>query len=95
MQEDLSNRFEQARTIEQQLHQVAQLNRSMATELTSQMEVAERLYTEALVATNNLDSGNIQLRKAAKVKQSSGCTMFGILVCAAAALLVVDYVYPG
>lgn len=67
----------------------------MAVELTSQMEVAERLYTEALVATNHIDSGNINLRKAAKVKQSSGCTMFGILVCAAAALLVVDYVYPG
>lgn len=95
MQEDLSHRFEQARTIEQQLHQVAQLNRSMATELTSQMEVAERMYTEALIATNNIDSGNVNLRKAAKVKQSSGCTMFSILVCAAAALLVVDYIYPG
>lgn len=67
----------------------------MATELTSQVEAAERLYTEALVATNNIDSGNIQLRKAAKVKKSSGWTMFGILVSAAAALLVVDYVYPG
>lgn len=95
MQEDLSHRFEQARTIEQQLHQVAQLNRSMAVELTSQMEAAERLYTQALVATNNIDSGNVHLRKAAKVKQSSGCTMFGILVCAAVALLIVDYVYPG
>jgi t-SNARE complex subunit (syntaxin) len=95
LQEDLSQRYEQTRNIELQLHQVAEMNRTMAMELTSQMEVAERLYTEALSATSNLDRGNVHLRRAANVKKQSGYSMFIILLGAAIALLVIDYVYPG
>lgn len=71
------------------------MNRTMATELSSQMEMAEQMYTDALFATNNLERGNFQLGKAAKVKKDSGCTSFIVLVSAAILLLLVDYVYPG
>jgi t-SNARE complex subunit (syntaxin) len=95
VQEDLSQRYEQTKSIEQNLHQIAEMNRAMATELTSQMEMAEKMYTDALFATTNLERGNVQLGKAAKVKKESGCNSFIVLVAAAILLLLVDYVYPG
>ena len=95
MQEDLSQRYEQTKNIENQLHQIAEMNRTMATELSSQMEMAEQMYTDALFATTNLERGNVQLGKAARVKKESGCNSFIVLVGAAFLLLFVDYVYPG
>lgn len=91
----MSQRYEQTKSIEQQLHQIAEMNRVMATELTSQMEMAEQMYTDALFATTNLERGNVQLGKAAKVKKESGWNSFVVLLVAALLLLVIDYVYPG
>lgn len=77
------------------MHEIAQINRSMASELTTQMEQSEKLYTDAVIATDHLHSGNVQLRKTVAVKKGSGWYLFLTLVGAGFALLVADAVYPG
>ena len=94
-QEVLSKRFEQARAIERQMHEIAQINRSMATELTAQMEQSEKLYADAIIATDHMHSGNVQLRRTVAVKKGSGWYVFMTLVVAGLALLVLDALYPG
>jgi hypothetical protein len=71
------------------------MNRTMAIELSNQMEAAEKLYAEAVAATGFIERGNVQLKRTADVKRSSGWFMFLILVCAGVALLVIDFWYPG
>lgn len=77
------------------MHDVSQLGRSMAVELTSQMEASEKLYRDALVATEHIGQANVQLRKTVAVKKGSGWWLFLLLVAAGIALLVADALYPG
>jgi hypothetical protein len=77
------------------MHDIAQINRTMALELASQMEHAERLYTEALVATEHIHHGNVQLRKTVGVKKGSGWFLFAFLVAAGIILLILDRLLPG
>ena len=95
VQDALRQRFEQARVLERQMHDVSQLGRSMAVELTSQMEASEKLYRDALVATEHIGQANVQLRKTVAVKKGSGWWLFLLLVAAGIALLVADALYPG
>jgi t-SNARE complex subunit (syntaxin) len=95
VQEVLHARFEQTRALEAQMHEVSQLERSMAVELTAQLEQAERLYTDALVATEHLQRGNVQLKKTVGVKRGSGWFLFIVLVGAGVLLLIIDALYPG
>ena len=95
VQEVLNERFEQTRAIERQMHEVAQLHRSMAVELTLQLEQAEKLYSDALIATEHMQRGNVQLKKTVGVKKGSGWLLFWVLISAGLALLVVDWLYPG
>jgi t-SNARE complex subunit (syntaxin) len=95
VQQALTQRFEQTRAIERQMHEIAQTNRSIATELTAQMEQAERLYTDAVIATDFIHRGNVQLKKTVAVKKSSGWFLFVVLLAAGTALLVMDALYPG
>ena len=77
------------------MHEVAAIQRSMAVELTAQVEQAEKLAADALVATEHVGQGNVALRKTVGVKKGSGWLMFGILVAAGVALLIIDHLYPG
>jgi t-SNARE complex subunit (syntaxin) len=95
LQEALHQRFEQTRAIEAQMHDIAQINRTMALELATQMEQAEQLYAEALIATEHLHRGNVQLKKTVGVKKGSGWFLFAFLVIAGVILLILDTLMPG
>ena len=95
VQEVLNKRFDQAQSIERQMHDIAQIHRTMAVELSAQMEQAEKLYTDAVIATEHLHRGNVQLKKTVAVKKGSGWYMFIVLVAAGIGLLLADALFPG
>lgn len=93
LQMELISLSDQVQEAERSVREIASLNIAFSAAIFQQAEQIETLYKEAVEATENIDQGNVQLRKTVQVNKSSRKCIFILLLSFSLALLLLDWWY--
>eukprot|EP00890_Picochlorum_soloecismus_P002208 jgi/Picsp_1/2989/NSC_01212-R1_origin recognition complex subunit 2 len=93
LQMELMSLSDQVQEAERSVREIASLNVAFSAAIFQQAEQIETLYKEAIQATENIDQGNVQLRKTVQVNKSSRKCLFILLFSFSIALLLFDWWY--
>ncbi|KAJ3203142.1 Qa-SNARE, syp8/Ufe1p/Syntaxin 18-type [Dinochytrium kinnereticum] len=85
--------LEQVRTATQSLQEISSLHGQLAFHLQEQEKTIQRLHEEAVVATQNVESGNVYLNKAYKNFGDSRLWLIVFFAVSTASLLFLDWFY--
>ncbi|SGY35660.1 BQ5605_C002g01788 [Microbotryum silenes-dioicae] len=76
---------------ESSLLEISALQTQLATHLSAQSELTDKLYDDAMVVTGKIDDGNVQLKKAKERNRESRVWLLVFLLMASGTLLFLDY----
>ena len=88
---ELESTGTQASALHRTLVEISSLNEAFSTQIQEQSEQLEHLYEEALVVTDRLDKGNVELGKALRYNKEGGRYVICIILFFTFALLFFDW----